>query len=113
MMKDDTVCVVKMIPESGKRCYASIIFNGATSVRTIAIEIEEAAHMKTTEVYDQEVGYTVVYSEQVGEGGLGPFKEKLLEMYPNAIMIDGDAFDELVAAQAEAAAKLQIIETKH
>jgi hypothetical protein len=112
-MEDDTVCVVKMIPESGKRCYASIIFNGATTVRTIAIEIEEAAHARVVEVYDQGVGFTVQYSEQVGEGGLVPFKKKLMEMYPNAIMLNGDAFDEIVEAQAEVADKLKIIETKH
>jgi hypothetical protein len=110
---DDAICIVKLTPVSDVQCTAEIIINGSTSVLTIPIEMEEAAHMEIYEEYVDDVGYKIQFSKQVGEGGLVPFKHKLKTMYPNAILIDPDQFDMMVEAQKEAMADIKSKQTKH
>ena len=103
---DDSLCLGRMNNFSGTQCTVDLIFNGARSIKTIVINLDFAAHAESFVEDDEEYHVEVVTTRQVGDGGLKPFMDKLHEMYPNILMVPDAAFDELVAAQKDAAEKL-------
>jgi hypothetical protein len=103
---DNTLCVAKIEPISPTECKVSMFFNGGTEVEYLIIDIEESAHMEKHEIYNYETKVTVEYSVQVGEGGLKPFIDQLVQLYPNVMLVEKDQFNMMVQAQKDAAAML-------
>jgi len=101
--QNEDVCLGKLIVLSSTKCSLELIFNGARSVKTVYFELDEAAHVKEFVLYDEGLGFDVMHQEQIGEGGLKPFLDQIHSQYPNIQLMAHNVFDEIVAAQKQAA----------